>query len=115
MKLVYLDTCSNHKMINAIAGAKIFETEDELKSYFKEAGYKSIDISSIGYKSKDICDEDIVELWGLTTDGESKMLGKIIRVIDERKFKKSITKWNKKNQDSYIDQFKSINTWIETM
>ena len=114
MKLVYLDTCNNHKMVNAIASATVFETDEELKSYFRFEGYGIVDISAIGYKSKDICDDEIVEVWGVTGD-DKRLLGKVIRVSDEKKFKKSILKWNKKNNDSYPEEFVKINTWIESM
>ena len=111
MKLVFLDSC--YKTIGqAIANATVYESTDELKAQLRFKGITNVDISAVGFVDKSVCKEEIVEIWGYDNDNHI-MAGKMINVKDEKAFKKSISKFAKKYEDSNPERFLAINEFID--
>lgn len=107
MYMVFFDLPT---LIKGLAEAKVFHTEDELKAYLKEkdSSLQSIDIAAVGYCNKTVCKDEFREVWGVYTEADPKMIGKIIQVEDEHKFLKSINKWVDTFEEQHTEEAAKI-------
>lgn len=90
-------------LIEGLAEAKVFTSEDELKAYLqsKNSSIQKIEIAALGYYNKSVCKEEFREVWIWTADGSNELAGKIIQVEDMKKFFHTLNKWLKTMEERY--------------